>query len=807
MSNHDLRLLRSNGVEELCRSILPPGVSPNLPLPLLTQLTAAQAAACSAATTPPVSSPAAGLLPPVNRQTPSKTKNPSIHSATSSKAEHERQLLLQQHQSLQQQQLLYLNAVYAQQLQGIASAPTEVGKLRAPSHLEHFLPPLPGHHHHQAAAAATSAAYAPALADMHRRLLLAQNDNTKHLVQQQQQERQKLQADQLKRNFKGAGSAFTPVTPKQKILNARLPMPKNRSASVPLQSTWEPPKLEETPPEPKKSRENPLPVESLVKTPDISKDEQKTPKTQPVSPPKAQTAEPVTVAPVVPEPKVVVEPKVQVNEADSISSPSHQDKDTIETKVEEKVEEDKLSTGSKRKVSEEVPKTVSEEPVVVEPTTTTPVVEETKKDELQSKEVSSSNLPVVSPKPTMIAHLPDQMQPLKKRRLKAVIADTLNQGLDESYSSSYSSRNISPVQPASDSDTLPLAVLRDRLHQNESKPTQITHMKLRVEDHIPDIESSLATFKSHVSTPTNLSSSPSSPCSSGSGARGTLPQSPLATPEKKTAPVRTGSSRRKPRQPSASVPASPPATYSTMDASEMQQLAPYIISCSDSDNDSAESSGDDFHSRAFVDSSERRKTRSPAVKVVPKKPQPKKPGRKVTGKKKWKSEDEDEETKPDDHLVKFFAADAELSDSESKNVKKAPKKKVQKKRKTPEKTEKVEPEPKKEQARKRKSGTPRKLEIIDESKLDSWETAADTEVVKNSSNDSDYLIKEQDPSWYSVTCFCGQPFAGRPMIECDLCGMWVHMTCAKIKKNKVPDHYNCTQCRRDAKAVKTRHRR
>merc|ERR1719159_1116728 len=59
-------------------------------------------------------------------------------------------------------------------------------------------------------------------------------------------------------------------------------------------------------------------------------------------------------------------------------------------------------------------------------------------EELQSKEVSSSNLPVVSPKPTPIQQLPDQMQPLKKRRLKAVIADALNQNVDESFSSNYS---------------------------------------------------------------------------------------------------------------------------------------------------------------------------------------------------------------------------------------------------------------------------------------------------------------------------------------------------------------------------------
>ena len=336
---------------------------------------------------------------------------------------------------------------------------------------------------------------------------------------------------------------------------------------------------------------------------------------------------------------------------------------------------------------------------------------------------------------------------------QAVIADALNQNLDESYSSNYSSRNISPVQATSDSDTLPLAIIRDRLNEStsivksshESKITPVSdfcrcdawfwhllfQMKLRAEDHITDIESSLKTFKSHVSTP--KSSTPSSPVSRSDEPHG---KSPLATPEKK----KTGSSRRKVREPSASIPASsPPVTYSTMDASEMQQLAPYIISGSDSDSNN-ESSGDDFHSRAYVDASERRKTRSPGT--TPSKPNkkviPKKPGRKSTGKKKWKSEDEEEEQ--DDHLAKFFAADAELEDNTVENrvsiSKIRPTKKVAKKRK-------VEEQPKEQSARKRKSGTPRKLEVIDESKLDTWETAADTEIVKNSANHSDYLIKER----------------------------------------------------------------
>jgi len=759
MSNHDLRFLRTNGVEDLY-SILPPGVSPShLPLPLLNQLQQAAGVPVQA----PVPNPLAPhLLPPKQGAKTSKSSR-----NTPSKAELEKQLLLQQ------QQLLHLNAVYAQYFQGLSqSVPPELRGSLTPEGL------VPG------VLPATSVPYGP-LADMQRQLFLAQNEKLKHSEQQQQK------AEQLSRTFKGAGSAFTPVTPKQKTLNG-LPMPKTstapRSASVPLATStsaavpipWDP-KLQLSKSDVSKSEAEVVKstvIQSLVRTPEIQQKE---------------VVETKEENDVVVTPKPVVETKVQVNEADSISSPT--------PKVPE-VTTDKPEVVVTPKIAEKVPE--KEEPV----TTTSDLVEEKcpenesekqpdKSEELlQSKEVSSSNIPVVSPKPSA-TQLPDQMQPLKKRRLKAVIADALNQNLDESYSSNYSSRNISPVQATSDSDTLPLAIIRDRLNESASivksnHECKITPMKLRAEDHITDIESSLKTFKSHVSTP--KSSTPSSPVSRGDGPHG---KSPLATPEKK----KTGSSRRKVREPSASIPASPPVTYSTMDASEMQQLAPYIISGSDSDSN-AESSGDDFHSRAYVDASERRKTRSPGTtpnSKPNKKVVPKKPGRKSTGKKKWKSEDEEE----DDHLAKFFAADAELEDTVENRVsisKIRPTKKVAKKRK-------VEEAPKEQSARKRKSGTPRKLEVIDESKLDTWETAADTEIVKNSANHSDYLIKEHDASWYSVTCFCGQPFHGRPMIECDLCGMWVHMTCAKIKKNKVPENYNCTQCRRDAKAVKTRHRR
>ncbi|KAI1903332.1 hypothetical protein AGOR_G00026110 [Albula goreensis] len=61
--------------------------------------------------------------------------------------------------------------------------------------------------------------------------------------------------------------------------------------------------------------------------------------------------------------------------------------------------------------------------------------------------------------------------------------------------------------------------------------------------------------------------------------------------------------------------------------------------------------------------------------------------------------------------------------------------------------------------------------------------------------DEDIMVESGDDSWDLITCYCGKPFAGRPMIECNQCGVWVHLSCAKIKKSNVPDVFYCHKCR------------
>lgn len=45
-----------------------------------------------------------------------------------------------------------------------------------------------------------------------------------------------------------------------------------------------------------------------------------------------------------------------------------------------------------------------------------------------------------------------------------------------------------------------------------------------------------------------------------------------------------------------------------------------------------------------------------------------------------------------------------------------------------------------------------------------------------------------------ITCYCGKPYAARPMIECSRCLTWLHLSCAKIKRRNIPDIFICVKC-------------
>jgi len=93
----------------------------------------------------------------------------------------------------------------------------------------------------------------------------------------------------------------------------------------------------------------------------------------------------------------------------------------------------------------------------------------------------------------------------------------------------------------------------------------------------------------------------------------------------------------------------------------------------------------------------------------------------------------------------------------------------------------------------------------------SWFHTKEDESEKNSSEETDYNgiadgaaadadvedAGEEDEGWDMVTCFCGKPFAGRPMIECSGCSTWIHIKCARLKRTHIPDIWYCAKCRGD----------
>lgn len=65
----------------------------------------------------------------------------------------------------------------------------------------------------------------------------------------------------------------------------------------------------------------------------------------------------------------------------------------------------------------------------------------------------------------------------------------------------------------------------------------------------------------------------------------------------------------------------------------------------------------------------------------------------------------------------------------------------------------------------------------------------------NSTEEERENSEDADDSWDQVTCYCGKPFAGRPMIECSKCLTWVHLKCAGLRRTNIPDTWHCTKCK------------
>lgn len=75
--------------------------------------------------------------------------------------------------------------------------------------------------------------------------------------------------------------------------------------------------------------------------------------------------------------------------------------------------------------------------------------------------------------------------------------------------------------------------------------------------------------------------------------------------------------------------------------------------------------------------------------------------------------------------------------------------------------------------------------------LDSSGSSVNSESTSSGHDDKPSGDETDDSDSFDlVTCFCGKPFAGRPMIECSQCLTWIHLSCAKIKKSNIPDVSN-----------------
>merc|ERR1712037_516129 len=279
------------------------------------------------------------------------------------------------------------------------------------------------------------------------------------------------------------------------------------------------------------------------------------------------------------------------------------------------------------------------------------------------------------------------------------------------------------------------------------------------------------------------------------------------------------------------------STISSFNDSELQQLAPFMGLSGSEKSDGLSSSDSEYESKAVkVETSKNKKKTSmkkqdemkkriqkkqavkkEAMKIAPE--EIKEEIKEISTTSSNKSPKTSKSKKSLDNVLsdlisaqendltlrKFFEAEQELDNKPTKNTAKQKSKTSQpvKKSRKPSKPQKLEAPPEKA-PEKEKDDRDRRKSIDDEN---NWVPSDETIIDKNSSAGENYLIGESDESWNSVTCFCGAPFAGRPMIECDNCSLWVHMTCGKVRKNYVPAKYVCPLCKPLKRSSSIRKRR
>jgi len=85
--------------------------------------------------------------------------------------------------------------------------------------------------------------------------------------------------------------------------------------------------------------------------------------------------------------------------------------------------------------------------------------------------------------------------------------------------------------------------------------------------------------------------------------------------------------------------------------------------------------------------------------------------------------------------------------------------------------------------------------VSDSGRSDSLDSALNMSSTSSSDERKGPELESDEDSHDLITCFCMKPFAGRPMIECSECLTWIHLSCAKIRRNHIPEEFICQHCR------------